>query len=431
MTADLAQLVGLGRLRARRAARARERGGDRARWCAARAPRAAACASSAPATPSRRSSRPRATSSPSTSGRASRTRTRRRLEATVRAGTKLHALGEALLALGMATANLGDIDVQSVGGALGTGTHGTGRSLPNLSAQVVSLRLVLASGEMVECSAEREPDLWRAARVSFGALGVLVGGALPSAPGLPAPRARSGARASRRASSASPEEIAANRHFEFFWFPARDVVETKALNPTAAEPASLAGRKYERIDWSCADPALGARAEVQRDGVLGARRGGARLRARRRPRACARAGATCSGPSSTGRSRADDAWLSTAHERETVTISIHQDASLPYRELFADLEPIFREHAGRPHWGKVHTLGAAELARPLPALRRLLRAAPAARPARRLPERRPARAARCLSRRPRPGARGSAASRERWYAPRFGSPRSRPAWRNP
>jgi L-gulonolactone oxidase len=60
--------------------------------------------------------------------------------------------------------------------------------------------------------------------------------------------------------------------------------------------------------------------------------------------------------------RADDAWLSTAHERETVAISIHQDAGLPCRELFCDLEAIFREHRGRPHWGKLHTRSAEELA---------------------------------------------------------------------
>jgi FAD/FMN-containing dehydrogenase len=59
--------------------------------------------------------------------------------------------------------------------------------------------------------------------------------------------------------------------------------------------------------------------------------------------------------------RADDAWLSTAHERDTVTISIHQDARLPHDALFADLEPIFREHRGRPHWGKLHTRAAEDL----------------------------------------------------------------------
>ena len=72
------------------------------------------------------------------------------LQATVRAGTKLHDLGEPLLALGMAMENLGDIDVQALGGALGTGTHGTGRSLCNLSSQARVLRLVTAVGEKVE-----------------------------------------------------------------------------------------------------------------------------------------------------------------------------------------------------------------------------------------------------------------------------------------
>ena len=283
-----------------------------------------------------------------------------RLEATARAGTKLHDLGEALLALGMATANLGDVDVQSVGGALGTGTHGTGRSLQNLSAQAVALRLVVASGEVVDCSAEREPDLWRAARVSFGSLGVLSAARFRL---LPAYRLheRVGRASLEEALERLPEEIAANRHFELFWFPARDLVETKAINPTAAEPASLEGRKYERIDWSCKilpsvrelkfnEMEYSVPAEA---GLACVRAVAARMRAR---------WSDVQWPVEYRTLRADDAWLSTAHERETVTLSIHQDASLPYRELFGDLEAIFREHAGRPHWGKVHTLGAAELA---------------------------------------------------------------------
>jgi FAD/FMN-containing dehydrogenase len=60
--------------------------------------------------------------------------------------------------------------------------------------------------------------------------------------------------------------------------------------------------------------------------------------------------------------RSDAAWLSTAHTRETVTISLHQGAALPWRAFFEDLEPVLREHGGRPHWGKRHSLGARELA---------------------------------------------------------------------
>jgi FAD/FMN-containing dehydrogenase len=287
-----------------------------------------------------------------------------RLEASVRAGTKLHALGKELLGLGLATANLGDIDVQSVGGALGTGTHGTGRSLPNLSAQLASLRLVLASGEVLECSAEREPDVFAAARVSFGALGVISAARFRL---LPAYRLHERLGRARLADVLErlPEEIAANRHFEFFWFPARDVVETKALNPTAEEPASLAGRKYERIGWSAEIlPSVRELKFNEMEYSVPAEAGLACMRAveaRMRAR-----WSDVQWPVEYRTLRADDAWLSTAAGRETVTISIHQDASLPYAELFGDLEAVFREHEGRPHWGKVHTLGAAELARLYP-----------------------------------------------------------------
>jgi hypothetical protein len=43
-----------------------------------------------------------------------------------------------------------------------------------------------------------------------------------------------------------------------------------------------------------------------------------------------------------------------------VTISLHQNATLPYRDYFEDIEPMFRAYAGRPHWGKKHTLRAGE-----------------------------------------------------------------------
>lgn len=62
--------------------------------------------------------------------------------------------------------------------------------------------------------------------------------------------------------------------------------------------------------------------------------------------------------------KVDDSWLSTAHGRETVTISLHQNATLPWEDYFADIEPIFRDCDGRPHWAKKHSLTAAEL-RPL------------------------------------------------------------------
>src|SRR6185437_7653922 len=68
---------------------------------------------------------------------------------TVLGGTRLKELGEALLARGVAQENLGDIDVQSIAGAISTGTHGTGIRFGTLSTQVAGLTLVTASGELL------------------------------------------------------------------------------------------------------------------------------------------------------------------------------------------------------------------------------------------------------------------------------------------
>src|SRR3712207_3768337 len=91
-----------------------------------------------------------------------------RLEATIWAGTKIWQMGEPLHKAGLAMPNMGDIDRQSIAGAISTGTHGTGRGLGSISTQVVGLRLLTARGEVIDCSAESEPELFKAAQVSLG-----------------------------------------------------------------------------------------------------------------------------------------------------------------------------------------------------------------------------------------------------------------------
>ena len=61
---------------------------------------------------------------------------------------------------------------------------------------------------------------------------------------------------------------------------------------------------------------------------------------------------------------ADDIWLSTAYGRESAYVAIHQYAGLPYQAYFDRFESIVAEVAGRPHWGKLHSLDAGRL-RPL------------------------------------------------------------------
>lgn len=94
-------------------------------------------------------------------------------EAVVWAGTRLGALGPALAERGRAMANLPDINKQSLGGCLGTATHGTGAAIKAIHGDVTALRLATASGEVLDCDAATNVDVFQAAKVSLGALGVI------------------------------------------------------------------------------------------------------------------------------------------------------------------------------------------------------------------------------------------------------------------
>jgi FAD/FMN-containing dehydrogenase len=136
----------------------------------------------------------------------------------VRSGTTLRALNAELGGLGLAMANLGDIDAQTLAGALSTGTHGTGARLGGLATQVEALDLVLADGSLVTCSASSRPELFAAARIGLGALGVITSVTLRCVPSF------------TLAADERPVPVdevleqfdslaAANDHFEFYWFP--------------------------------------------------------------------------------------------------------------------------------------------------------------------------------------------------------------------
>jgi FAD/FMN-containing dehydrogenase len=278
----------------------------------------------------------------------------------VRAGTTLHDLGGALHALGLALENLGDVDVQALGGALATGTHGTGRALPNLSARVSGLRLLLADGSLRVLRAEDEPELLAAARVSLGALGVVTAARIDCVPAF-----RLHERVERLpledCLASLAERSAATRHFEFFWYPSRDLAEAKTIHPTELPPEAVAGKKCERIGWSHEIlPSVREQRFVEMEYALPAEAGPACFRAVRERMRSRHPHVTW--PVEYRTLRADDAWLSTAHARETVTLSLHQDAGLPWQAFFDDLERLLRAHGGRPHWGKRHGLAARELA---------------------------------------------------------------------
>jgi FAD/FMN-containing dehydrogenase len=294
-----------------------------------------------------------------------------RQQATVQAGTKISQLGVPLRSTGWALITQGDVDYQSIAGAISTGTHGTGTRFCSLSAQVTGLRLILASGEIITCSETECPDLLKAAQLSLGALGLISHVTFSVVPAY---------RLKRQSWAMEVDECLAdfdrlnlsNRHAEFFWVPAVDKFALITLNlsedaPSGKMPADLPPpgtiERYilpEWVDWShriFASPRKVLFNEMEfavpyesgRDCFTEIR---ALMRSRHRDVRWSVEYRT---------QKADEIYLSPAYMRNVVTISIHQGAELPYESFFRDVEAIFRNHQGRPHWGKIHFLSAKEL----------------------------------------------------------------------
>jgi FAD-linked oxidoreductase len=317
----------------------------------------------------------------------------------VRAGTVLADLNEELHRLGLAMENLGDIDRQTIAGAISTGTHGTGAKLRNISAQVEAVELVGADGGVRELDGS-EPDLLRAARVGVGALGAISAVTLRCVPAFvleridsPQPREQVLESFDRRAE--------ANDHFELFTFPYADsalVLERNrvegsprprgrlasylndiVLENWALEALSAAGRWVPRaipgLSRLAAALASGGKTTDRSDRVFASER---RVRFTEMEYGVPRE----HGPEAARRviewvranrypvffpiemrvAAGDDALLSPSHERDTAYIAVHQYRGMEWRPYFEAVEEIMRDYGGRPHWGKRHFQTAETLA---------------------------------------------------------------------
>jgi len=288
---------------------------------------------------------------------------RRALRARVRPGTKLQALGHSLYGKDLALPNYGDVATQTLGGAIGTGTHGTGPRLRNLSDLLVAARVVDGTGRVRTIDASR-PDELAALRVALGALGVITEATLRLVPAFDVERREYAF--DTAAGIAAFEELAdSNRSVDFYWYPRRDDLKLRVVNPVGGGVFPRAGRLLIQVDG------YGHQVIPTHSGIphrfeeceyaVPAASGLACFRAVRE-RMLRRWRASVGWRVLYRTVAADEAWLSPASGRATATISLHQNASLPWRDFFADIEPIFREFGGRPHWAKKHALRGDALA---------------------------------------------------------------------
>lgn len=320
---------------------------------------------------------------------------------TLLAGTRLHQVPALLAPYGLAMQNLGDIDRQSISGAISTGTHGTGARFGGIATQVRAARLVTASGEILNVDEHENPELLPAVAVGLGALGILVEVTIQCVPAFvlhaverPEPL--------DSVLDALDERVAATDHFELYWFPHTDRAMTKTNTrlPESAprHPLSavskwvddrLIGSGLHQIACSvaCTIPAAipainraSAKVWGDREFTDASPRVFATSRSVRfremeyglpaenvRPAFDAlralvdERGWRISFPVEVRFATEDDLWLSTAYGRASGYIAVHRYWREDPTEYFEAVEEIMLAFGGRPHWGKMHTQDAAAL----------------------------------------------------------------------
>lgn len=315
------------------------------------------------------------------------------LEATFGAGTRLSQLGPALQAVGQGPLILPDIDRQTLAGAISTGTHGTGLTLHSLSGNVTALQLVTSTGEVLNLTEASDPDLFKAACVSVGALGIITEVTLKN---RAAYRLKARNWTQRIDEVLEDFEAAAERHRHFEMFPLThsdyalvlaidetdEPIDNPPISPEEEAAFGDAMRGWMAIPPAQRRPLINGLAEQIQPSVTvdESYRILSNVRSNRFnemeyavPR---EVGAACVRevlatiaeqqidvvfPLEYRYVKGDDLWLSMDEGGDRAAISVHRVASEDYRPLFDAVEPIFWKYGGRPHWGKVHSLGHEQL----------------------------------------------------------------------
>jgi FAD-linked oxidoreductase len=320
--------------------------------------------------------------------------------AKVEGGIVIRDLSETLYERGLALENLGDIDVQTISGAISTATHGTGERLKNISSQVEAIELVTADGSLVECSPDSDPDLLRAARVGLGSLGVIASATLRCVPAFTI-RRRDHPLPLDEALARLDELAGGNDHFEFYVFPHSEIALCRESQDLESPPEPR-GRVAEYLLETIVENHLfgllcrtGRRfpKRIPQINRLIPRLAGSSVKTDRSYRVFSTrrlvrftemeyAVPREAGPEALRRVLAmierrgfavpfpiefrvvapDDAYLSTAFGRDTAYIAVHMFQGMPFEPYFRAVEAIMDDYEGRPHWGKRHFQSAATLA---------------------------------------------------------------------
>ncbi len=313
--------------------------------------------------------------------------------ATIGAGTKLCNLIHMLKAVGQALPNMGDIDAQAIGGALGTATHGTGPELGAYHTQLRMMKFIDGRGDERCFTEDRDADMIRATGVTLGAFGVLTEVTMKNTTGY---------KLHRRRSVMPLGDILAGfddfmngyRTAEFFIVPysshvilqASDISDAPATNrPPESDEEGIATLRLARnllqwLPWARRKLIGNALAKLPvenyveewlnvytSDRATRFNEMEYHLPFEEGPKAIAEIVELTEKqfpqvyfPMEVRAVAADDFWLSPFYQRKTCSIAIHHDAKEDSTAFFKAAEPIFKRYGGRPHWGKMHNLTARD-----------------------------------------------------------------------
>jgi FAD-linked oxidoreductase len=323
---------------------------------------------------------------------------------TVQAGMPLSRLNAALAEHGLALPNLGDIDTQTISGALATGTHGTGAGFGCLATFVAALEIVTGTGEVIRCSPTSSPDVFNAALVNIGALGVVTELTLRCVDAFTL-------RADERPASVSDvfadldTHVASNDHFEFYWFPYTDRVQIKRNNRVPVSDAPLSRFRGWLDDDFLSNRVFAGACRVGRavPGLVPTITGISARALSPRVYTAPSHEVFCTPrrvrfvemeygipraalpsvfselrrivdslpfkvifPVEVRFTAADDIWMSHGYGRDSAYIAIHQYVGMPYEPYFRSFESVAASLGGRPHWGKQHFQDASYFASAYP-----------------------------------------------------------------
>jgi FAD/FMN-containing dehydrogenase len=294
-------------------------------------------------------------------------------------GTTVGELGDPLWAAGLALANQGDIDTQAIAGAVATGTHGSGNTLPSFSAMLRACRLVDGHGEVVEID-ETRPELLRAAQVSVGMLGVMTSLTLEVCAAY---------RLSERIEHRRFADVlarwddlfAGHRHFSFFWLPSESSAQLYGLAtpPGRAMTDTCYVKVYDEAgDEHADDDTPGRRVDRsyriypadfeanfhELEYFVPLERGREAVEALRELMLASQPAAIF--PMEVRTTAADDAYLSSNYGTATTVISVSGQPGREYWPYLREVDRLLGEYGARVHWGKLHFLTPEQLAERYP-----------------------------------------------------------------